>query len=391
MMYAYLSEIWQELLLQRMKALLSLLGFVIGSALCVGLLSIGLNAQFVSMAQFSALDTDLLHVDAMSRAIKVWPFDSAVLTHKLAESDANIEKASGLFHISTRILFRDQPVNAFGIITSTSLYPILQLNVDNGRLLRDLDRTQAFCVIGSALAKELQDRIGHSPLGENLTIGKQVFTIIGVLNPSQRGSFLFLNIDRTVFLNMAQLPRFSDTEVNEWVIKIKDISQLPITKQRIEDFFRQISPTIESHIESLDELIKNIEKQNRLFILLLLSIGLISLVGSGIGIMNVMLISIESRKPEIGIRLTVGALPKDILIQFLKEAAFLTIMGAVLGVALGEALSFVLCLFFAWSYHFFLLPAGLGVLMSIVTGMAFGYYPALKASRVNPLFLLNSV
>ena len=131
-------------------------------------------------------------------------------------------------------------------------------------------------------------------------------------------------------------------------------------------------------------------KQEGIFTLLLGFIGGISLLVGGIGVMNIMLVSVTERRREIGIRKAIGAKRRDIQSLFLSEAIILAIFGGICGVAIGTILSFAIAYFSNWSFHFLLWPPVIGFIVSAATGIFFGFYPAHRASLLDPITALRS-
>jgi len=140
---------------------------------------------------------------------------------------------------------------------------------------------------------------------------------------------------------------------------------------------------------SAKELIKSMEAQHKIFTLLLGLIGSISLLVGGIGVMNIMLVSVLERRREIGVRLALGALRKEIQWMFLSEAILLSLSGGFLGIIIGIFASYVIAAFVNWHFTIFLLPPFIGFTVSVFVGIFFGFYPAYKASQLNPIQTLR--
>ena len=138
------------------------------------------------------------------------------------------------------------------------------------------------------------------------------------------------------------------------------------------------------------QIIKSMEEQGRIFTLLLGLIGGISLLVGGIGVMNVMLVSVVERKREIGIRKAIGAKRRDIQMLFLIESIVLSLFGGVLGVIAGLGVAYVISLFSGWQFSLYLEPPLIGFGVSVFTGIFFGFYPAMRAARLDPIETLRS-
>ena len=140
---------------------------------------------------------------------------------------------------------------------------------------------------------------------------------------------------------------------------------------------------------SPETIIANMEQQNHIFKLLISFIGGIALFVGGMGVMNIMLVSVTERRQEIGIRIAVGARKQDILYLFLAEAAILTLLGGLTGILLGETVGYLTAKLSHWDYYFVLTPIIIGFLVSFLVGLFFGYYPAQKASQLDPIEILR--
>ena len=143
-------------------------------------------------------------------------------------------------------------------------------------------------------------------------------------------------------------------------------------------------------IRSAEEIIAQMQKQMRLFTILLGAIGSISLIVGGVGVMNVMLVSVAERKKEIGIRRALGAQRSDIQLQFIVESILLCMVGGLLGIGLGIGASYGISIFSKWSFSLSYDAILLGVIVSAAVGIFFGFYPARQASRLNPIDALRS-
>jgi len=160
--------------------------------------------------------------------------------------------------------------------------------------------------------------------------------------------------------------------------------------EQIQAYFKQNIRGIRMEVRSAEELIQQMQKQMRLFTLLLGAIGSISLIVGGVGVMNVMLVSVSERKKEIGIRRALGARQGDIQGQFLMEAVTLCLVGGLLGAALGVGASRVIAHFAKWQFMVAYSAMLIGILVAAVVGIFFGFYPARQAAKLNPINALRT-
>ena len=161
-------------------------------------------------------------------------------------------------------------------------------------------------------------------------------------------------------------------------------------QEDIKKDYKKISPDKQLFFRSAKQLIDSMTSQRNTLTLLLALIGSISLVVGGIGVMNIMLVSVVERKREIGIRKAVGARSKDIRYLFLVESVALSLLGGVLGVLAGILTSYIIAVFAGWQFELFFTPPLIGFFVSVAVGVFFGYYPAHKASLLDPIQTLRA-
>lgn len=277
------------------------------------------------------------------------------------------------------------------IIATTNLYmDIINLTISSGRLLSsiDLDNNSKVCLLGNDIAQTLFNL--SNPVGQSIKIDGDNYTVIGVL--TQQGSSMGSNIDETIIIPFTTAKYLgSDTTINNLYIKVSDENKIEYTANLIE---RYISKTLGISTEyfsvsSQDSMLDTMESVTDTMSMMLAGIAGISLIVGGIGVMNVMLVSVTERTKEIGIRKALGAKRMDILVQFLIEALVLCLLGGVVGVITGLGIGEVLN---GMGYNF--IPNGsitlLSFLSSAVIGIVFGIFPASKASKLNPIDALHT-
>jgi putative ABC transport system permease protein len=180
------------------------------------------------------------------------------------------------------------------------------------------------------------------------------------------------------------------TIINNILMRLDPSADIDNVKNNIENILQQYHLSQSFTYRSAKELISHMAKQNEIFTVFLGLIGSISLLVGGIGVMNIMLVSIIERKREIGIRRAVGATPADIRALFLIEAIMLSILGGILGAIIGIVIAYIIALCWHWQFTLFLLPPIIGFSVSAATGVFFGFYPAHKASQLDPIESLRS-
>jgi putative ABC transport system permease protein len=178
--------------------------------------------------------------------------------------------------------------------------------------------------------------------------------------------------------------------LNSALLKITPNTDLDTLQQSLQQQIQQNDTNLSANIRSAKVLQQTMAKQKHTLTLMLGLIGSIALLVGGIGIMNVMLVSVTERKKEIGLRLAIGATQRHIQYLFLTEAAILGIFGGISGSVLGELMTWIISYFTEWQYSFLLEPLIFGLVISILTSIFFGFYPARQASRLNPIEVLRS-
>jgi putative ABC transport system permease protein len=222
-------------------------------------------------------------------------------------------------------------------------------------------------------------------------IGSSLFTVIGVLKPLDRNPLLPVDPNSSVFITTSAAKRVSGAvSIDTLGGRISPGYELEAVGSRLESEIAKVLPNAHFRIATAKELIDTIRQQSALFTMLLGAIGSISLIVGGVGVMNIMLVSVVERQREIGLRLSIGARRRDIAIMFLVEASILSMVGGLIGFVLGVAASYG----FSWysEAKFFVSEVALllGVAVSLLIGIFFGYYPARRAASLDPVAALRS-
>jgi putative ABC transport system permease protein len=272
--------------------------------------------------------------------------------------------------------------------------------VASGRLLTwdDVDAAGKVVVLGQSVAENLFG--GTDPLEQTVRIKQVPFTVIGVLarkGQSARGE----DQDDTVVVPLSTAKRkvlgvsqANARSVGTILVKVADAGRMTEAESQIRDLLRQrhrLQPNEDDDftLRNLSEILASQEAASRALGLLLAAVAAVSLVVGGIGIMNIMLVSVTERTREIGLRRAVGARRRDILSQFLVEAVFVSLAGGLIGIAVGIVGSYSIAYVFQWSVLVSwsaILPA---FFFAAAVGIFFGYYPARKASRLKPIEALR--
>lgn len=393
---AHVNEALLNLFSAKLRSILALLGILVGTASVVAMVSGGQLATNEALKQFKTLGTDLLAVTVSDSDEKT--------TSGGAQSNLSLQQANSILNVDKNILavapytqtygalqFNGHDLNGSVIGVTESFARIVHVDMLRGRFISDLDKYAAFCVIGDAIYKEIKSVTLSDPVGQQIQIGKNIFTIIGVAKPWPENSFVYANIDSSVIVPLLASTTLSNfVAINNIVLHLAENAPSSEVEKHIESYMQQMLPQKKFYFRSAKELIARMGKQNEILTVFLGLIGSVSLIVGGIGVMNIMLVSVVERRREIGIRLAVGATSKDIRSLFLVEAVMLSLVGGLLGVLIGIAIAYVIALFWQWQFTLFLLPPLIGFAVSVATGIFFGLYPAHKASQLDPIQALRS-
>ena len=370
----------------KLRSLLTMLGLVIGIASVIVLVGIGNGTSSKITSQVQSLGTDVL-------TVKIQSSDYSLEYSQVddIESINNVDTVAPYKSVSSTVSREGSTFSRASIIATTPDYlDVMGLTISDGRLLSiiDLENYSKVCLIGNDLAENLFKL--SNPVGQSLKIDGDNYTVIGVL--TAQGSSFGNNIDEIIIIPFTTAKYLgSDTIINDLYVKVSNDKYIDDTTTTIENYIESslgISSDYYS-VSSQDSMLNTMDDINNTLSLLLGGIASISLIVGGIGVMNVMLVSVTERTKEIGIRKALGARRKDILLQFLIEALVLCLLGGLIGIIFGLGLGTLLN---KMGYTFS--PTLLIILISFVSsaliGTVFGIYPANKASKLNPIEALHA-
>lgn len=390
------KEGFLNLFTSKLRSVLALLGILVGTASVVAMVSGGELATNEALKQFKTLGTDLLAV-----SITDAPEENHVLG---TPSSLSLEEAMNLKKVDTQIYdiapytqlynpiqFNGHELSGGVLGVTDSFARIVHVDVKQGRFISTLDKYAMFAVVGNKLDEKIKELSKKDAIGQQIQIGKNIFTIVGVAEPWPENSFVYANIDHAVLipiLTSTALSKFS--LINNIILRLSPNANIESMQMKLTQYINQVAPNKRLFFRSAKELIARMAKQSQIFTVFLGLIGSISLIVGGIGVMNIMLVSVVERRREIGIRLAVGAKRSDIRTLFLIEAVMLSLVGGTLGVIIGIIIAYVMAWFWHWQFTFFILPPVIGFTVSVATGIFFGFYPAYKASQLDPIQALRS-
>jgi len=436
-----------------MRAVLTTLGIVIGVAAVITMMEIGNGASIAIQRTMASMGANTLVIFPAAAAVAgVNQGAGTMMTLTPQDADAIAKECPAILFVAPIVRARTQVIYGNRNWVPTSIFgttpAFLQVrewnNLDEGEIFteHEVRNSSKVCLIGQTIVNELFG--GQSPLGKEVRIRNVAFKVIGVLQKkganvmgmdqddillapwttikyrvvasslasanqsSTTTSTSTVNTLNQIYPNIQQnlYPTPSDTEVADFpkpirfttidqiLISARSGDQVPSAIQQITDLLRERhhlgrTNLNDFNIRDMTEVTKAMSSTAELMTKLLLCVAMISLVVGGVGIMNIMLVSVTERTHEIGIRMAVGAEPNDILRQFLAEAVVLCLLGGIMGILMGRGSSYIVNTVLHWPTATSVGAIVAAVVVSASVGVIFGFYPAWKASRLDPIEALR--
>jgi putative ABC transport system permease protein len=378
---------WDSLWAHRMRTALSVLGIVIGIASFSLMYSVGETARQKTMEAMKALGGDIFQVSAPEAKN---PAQNVFFT--LEDAAAIPQKCPSILDASPELVaswsyFKDGNLLSHQIkAVMPSYFKMKKIRAGRGRLFSqlDLDHGLKVCILGQVAAQEMFP--GMDPLGQYIPIKGYLFQVIGILTDSGQAAVEALKENIIVPLPLA-MTLFPDKKID--ILHLRGTSTAMAMGEIRQFLFRRFGPEVNFEIQSQRQLLKTQQESFRIFEYVLWAIGSISLVVGGIGIMNIMLVSVTERIREIGIRRAVGATRLEIELQFLCEAVLLCLLGGLGGSLLGFVGSKLISRSFGFSPVFSLKLLGVAIGMAFFLGLICGTYPAVRAANQDPTIVLR--
>lgn len=386
----------RNLATSKLRTVLAMLGILVGTASVVAMVSSGELATLQALAQFKALGTDLLAVNIFQQQSQYSSSStpqslSATEASDIANVDKNINQVAPYTNLYTNIIFQGNTINASIVGVTGSAASVIKLGMQQGRFISDLDNFSYYCVLGQSVYQQIAGEMIGGPIGQQILLGNTYFTIVGVAQAWPENSFFNQDVNNSIFVPINTSTILSQgVQINSVIMTLKKGANINSVEASITNYVHGISPNYQLFFRSAAQLIESMEKQKQILTLFLGLIGGVSLLVGGIGVMNIMLVSVVERRREIGIRRAIGARQIDIQLMFLLESIVLSLLGGIIGIGVGVAISFIIADYANWKFTVFFMPAAVGFSVSVFIGVFFGFYPAYQASRLDPIQTLRS-
>lgn len=384
-----------NIMASKMRSFLALLGIWVGTASVVALMTFGQLATQKALEQFKALGTDLLAVSlyqkSHDRSHKGENFIPLSLWRQLPDKISAITEIAPYSTAFQPLNFAGKSLKGVLIGADESLAKIIHIQLEEGNFVSFVQSFEHFCVIGASVAQEIRMTTNEPILGQQLQIGQAIYTIIGIAKPWKENVFFNEDINQAIIIPIAGMPLVKkDASITNAIMKLKSNIHIDDVIAHIQNHLLELAPKLGIFVRSAKQIIENMEKQGQIFTLLLSVIGSISLLVGGIGVMNVMLVSVAERRKEIGIRKAIGAKNSEIQALFLTESVILSIVGGVMGIITGLLITWIIAYRMQWIFSIYWFAVLIGFFVSVTTGIFFGYYPAKRAAALEPVVSLRS-
>lgn len=392
---------WKAIILNKMRTFLTMLGIIIGVGSVITMLAIGEGSKQSITAQISQMGSNMITVrPGTERVGGVRINDGSQRSMTLKDVEAIKKNASAINYVSPIVQSSGQTIHEANNWPSSiyGVYPeyleIKKLSISKGSMFteRHVNQSAKVAVIGNTVVENLFG--DEDPIGKTIRYKSIPLQVIGILE--SKGENTWGQDQDNVILapfSMVQKRILAITYINSIVASA---SSEDIAEQAVEEIRSILQKVHKSdgtndpfQIMSMEELLSTANSTTDILTTLLVAIAGISLLIGGIGIMNIMYVSVKERTREIGLRMAVGARGKDILLQFLTEAIFISVTGGVIGVIFGIAAAKITTYLTEWPTIITISSLVISFFVCAITGIFFGWYPAKKAANLNPIEALR--
>lgn len=392
----------KTLIANKLRSSLTMLGIVIGNASVIAMVGIGQGAQRLAAEQFESLGPNVLFVAPgtgnRNRTFEVPKTLVLADAEAIATQVPTVDKVSAQINTNKLITYRNRNKTSVVIGTTQNFLPVRSFDVERGRFIDELDlqRSNQVVVLGPDVVENLF--AGADPIGQQIRIQNLSFQVIGVMKA--KGSFLGSNQDDALYIPLTTAANRLVGRTSPYGLQVTFISvsaknqqAMEAAKFQIENLLRlrhKITGDDDFVVNSQEDILTIANTITGALTLMLAAIAGISLFVGGIGVMNIMLVSVTERTQEIGLRKAIGAREKDILLQFLIEAVILSAAGGVIGTLVG--VSGIVLISTLTSFQAAVSPVAIIAAVSVSGGIGlfFGVVPAKRAAKLDPIEALRS-
>lgn len=385
---------WKNIMASKTRSLLTMLGIIIGVTAVVVIMGLGNGMENYMRDSFQSMGTNTMNVNLMGRGSSSKTLSEDDLRLIVEENSEYLDLLSPTVSVNSTVKIGTETMDSTTVTgVGEDYFDIKSLELAGGRLLQYVDEMKRMntCVVGSYLNQAM---FGGNAVGQTLKIGGKEFSVVGVLAEKADGEEG--GTDDAVYIPYTTASRMSYGMINTFVVTMvsEDTAEMSkeVLEQELYEFYRDDDSYM---VSSVSEMLESMTSMTNVLITILAVIAGISLVVGGIGIMNIMLVSVTERTKEIGIRKALGAKEKYIMRQFVTEAAVTSALGGVIGILLSYALSFAATQIIRtmMEAEMTVSPTLFSVLLafgiSAGIGVFFGYMPAKKAAQLNPIDALR--
>lgn len=387
-----LKSAFTDLLKNKLRAFLTTLGIIIGIVSVILLLAFGLGLKNYIADQFNNLGTNLVFVLPGQVFNRSGGFAASRSSLNFDERDffelKKTKKSQAVVPIFQKSsIIKAQGKEEIGTLygTADDIFFVRNLKADYGEIFKktDVEKKNKVVVLGPEIARKL---FGQEELavGQKVRIEDQTFRVIGVLESKGGGAFGGPNLDTFAYVPYKTVFNITGKKnFNTFLLKANSENEIETLKDEIKKIMLKRYKEDDFSVADSKEILSTIQSIFSVLNMVLVGIGAISLIVGGIGIMNIMYVSVTERTREVGIRRALGALEKDILFQFLTEAVVLSVIGGIIGLIVSYVIVYFVRFFFPAQISLF--SVFLALFVSSAIGIFFGVFPAQKAAKLSPI------
>ena len=384
-----------------LRSILTILGIVIGVASVIAMVMIGDGTTANVTANIEKLGSNMLNVRVGQEKRGAPRDDNSAKPFKIEDITAIKNEVSNLKGVTAEnssmanVVFGNKSNSSLIVGTTNDYFIIKDWEVEQGRIFEEgeLSSGKSVCILGTTVVKNLFG--DENPIGATIRIKNFPCSVIGVLASKGASSF-GRDQDEVVItpLKMYQRKIQGNLDVSSIIVSVMEEKYIEDAKEQIISLMQdrravKVGESDNFHIRDMKDILNTMTSTTKMLTYLLGSIAAISLLVGGIGIMNIMLVSVTERTREIGIRLAIGAMQSEVLLQFLIEAIVLSTLGGIIGIFLGLGVGYMVVGIFDLPYIINTQIILISFIFSTLIGVIFGYFPARKAARLNPIDALR--